>query len=125
MTKLDPSIVFLAEMKNFFNNKGIKLILVWDQINNAFNQQIFEMPGEKDVPLNVNPFETFNENELKQIIRLDCKNYHPKDFTDIESYSEKIFELVQGSLSEYHHFKKAWNWLNFESDISHISTLNE
>jgi len=152
---VEPLKKFLIAIKEYLNKKGIKVVLVWDQINVLFrlgslesfkelfktlcsyiyfdlilvsasnnNQQIYDIVRKDDHVLNVNPFEIFNEDELKKLISLDCETYHPKNFKDVVSYTNKVFELVQGSLSEYHHFKKAWYWGDFKCDIS-LNTYEE
>jgi len=153
---LDPKSleVFLDNIKAYFNAKGIKLIVIWDQIN-VLNQnepyfkknlKIFEVFETKslfnlifvsapnnydkiyktrleDKKIEVNPFLVFNEVELKKLISLECEKNHPKDIDihHLSKYAKEIFELTQGSLSEYYHYKTAWKWTLFHCKINEMT----
>jgi len=137
---------FMKRMKKFLNAKGKKVILIWDQIHilykkkaSALDEKIFNIFCSRaifdlifvtsngydpifkisleDFQLYVNPFQMFNEIELKKLIRLDCDNYHPKDIMDLEIYTDMVLELIEGSISEYHLYKKIWNWSGFQCKI--------
>ena len=65
----------------------------------------------------MNSFQIFNDVEMKKIILLDSEVYHSKDIRNIHIYANMVFNLTQGSLSEYHHYKKAWNWIDRQCSI--------
>jgi len=143
---------FLKKIKVYFNGKGIKVILVWDQINvlhrketdikkslkifevfekkklfdliflsaSNMNDRIYKIRSE-DEKIEVNPFLVFSESELQELIRLDCEKNHPKDIHDLTKYAKEVFVLTQGSLSEYHHYKTAWNWNLFNCKINEMT----
>ena len=145
-----PLYDFFKEVKQYYQSNNIEFILIWDQINvlyrkksdfqtilNQFcnpwffdwvllsasnnNKETIEVSKE-DYEIKMDSSKTFNESELKHLIRLDAKNYHPLDTKKyLKKYVEDVFKLTEGSLSEYHQYKSAWNWEEFKCDISDFS----
>ena len=147
-----PLYDFFKEVKQYYQSNNIEFILIWDQINvlyrkksdfqtilNQFcnpwffdwvllsasnnNKETIEVSKE-DYEIKMDSSKTFNESELKHLIRLDAENYHPFDTIDMEQYVKDVFKLTEGSLSEYHHYKSAWNWKEFKCKISYGSFNN-
>ena len=136
-------IVLLTLLKEYYNTKGKKFVLIWDQVNELYrktneyhseieiykmldNNECFDccvigstnnvkdiiirldLAYEDDFIFELNPFLMFSteKKELLPLIYEEAIGFHPKDNNekDILSYAEKLFNYLEGSLTEYYYY---------------------
>ena len=147
LVNLNELVTFLAKLKKALNSRGMKVNLIWDESNVMlgpnmipFDTELFRCMCDKllfdsvilgvtnnhlnplkidsdDYRLEIDAFEVLDAHEMKKLILMDCENF-PKDVEDLVAYSNNVFELTEGSIAEYHYYKKAWIWKNLESTVT-------